>query len=168
MRRPHHAVKVSIKLEYQSHFSDCVVTAWFLVHPFRRRQRLWALNFTFFRAVAPDLSTIHYMQLKHDKCCHSCCSVPKSGLTPCDPIDCSTPGFPVLHHLPKFAQTQIHWVDEAIQPSCLLPPPSLPDLNISQHQGLFQWVDSSHQVAKVLELQLQRLSFQWRFRIDSL
>ena len=69
----------------------------------------------------------------------------------CDPMDCSTPGFPVLHHLPELAQTPVHWVSDAIQPSH---PPSLlspPAFSLSQHQGLFQWVSSLHQVAKVLE-----------------
>ena len=88
-----------------------------------------------------------------------CRSVPQSFLTLCDPMDCSTPGFSVLHHLPEFAQTHIYWVNDAIQPSH---PPSSPSplaLNLSQHQGLFQWVTFLHQVAKVLELQHQ--SFQW-------
>ena len=65
-------------------------------------------------------------------------------------MDCSKPGFPVHHHLPELAQTHIHWVGDAIQPSHPLSSPSLA-LNLSQHQGLFQWVSSSHQVAKVLE-----------------
>ena len=82
-----------------------------------------------------------------------------------DPMDCSTPVFPVHHQLPELAQTHVHWVGDAIQPSHPLLPPSPPALNLSQHQGLFQWVGSSHQVAKVLELQLQRQSFQWIFRI---
>ena len=72
----------------------------------------------------------------------------------CDPIDCSMPGFPVHHRLLKFAQTQAHWVGDAIQPSHPLLSPS-PAFNLSQHQGLFQCVDSSHQVAKILEIQLQ-------------
>ena len=59
------------------------------------------------------------------------------------PMDCSTPGFPVLHHLLEFAQTHVHWVSDAIQPSHPLLPPSPPALNLSQHQGLFQWVDSA-------------------------
>jgi len=67
--------------------------------------------------------------------------------TLCDLMDCSTPGFPVLHYLPEFAQTHVHWVDDGIQPSHPLLLPSL-TLNLSQHQGLFQWVGSSHQVAK--------------------
>ena len=81
-------------------------------------------------------------------------SVTKSCLTLCSPLDYSTSGFPVLLHLPEFTQTHVHWVSDGIQPSHLLLPPSLPALNLSQHQGLFQWVGSSHQVAKVLELHL--------------
>ena len=66
-------------------------------------------------------------------------------------MNCSTPGFPVLHQLPELAQTHVHWVGDAIQSShCLSSPSSA--RNLSQHQGLFQWVSSSHQVAKVLEL----------------
>ena len=68
----------------------------------------------------------------------------------------------VLHHLLEFAQTHVHWVGDTIQPSYPLSPPSPSALNLSQHQGLFHWVSSSHQVAKVLELQHQ--SFQWIFR----
>ena len=71
------------------------------------------------------------------------------------PMDCSTPGLPVHHWIPEFAQTQVHWVSDAIQPSHPLSSPSPPAFNLSQHQGLFQWVSSLHQVAKVLELQLQ-------------
>ena len=84
----------------------------------------------------------------------------------CDPMDCSAPGFPFPQHLPEFAQTHVHWVGDAIQPSHLLSSPSLPAFNLSQHQGLFQWVGSLHLVAKVLELQYQ--SFQWIFRVDFL
>ena len=78
----------------------------------------------------------------------------------------STPGFLVLHHLLKCAQTLVHRVGDAIQPSHLLSSPS-PDFSLSRHQNLFQWAGSSHQVAKVLELQLQHQSFQWTF-MDSL
>ena len=80
------------------------------------------------------------------------------------PHGLQTLGFPVLHCLLKLAQTHVHWVDDAIQPSHLLSLPSSPALNLSQHQGLFQWVGSWHQVTKVLELQHQ--SFQWIFRVD--
>ena len=94
-------------------------------------------------------------------------SVTQSGLTLCDPMDSSMPGLPVHHQLPEFTQTHVHWVGDAIQPSHPLSSPS-PAFNLSQHQGLFIWVSSSHQVAKVLEFQLQHQSFQWMFRTDSL
>ena len=80
-------------------------------------------------------------------------SGPKLCMTLCDPMDRSTPGFPVLHHLLEFVQTDVCWVD-AIQPSHSLLSPSPPAFNLSQHPGLFQWVGSSHQVVKLLELQL--------------
>ena len=80
----------------------------------------------------------------------------------------STPGFPVRHQLLEATQTYIHRVGDAIQPSHPLSSPSPPAFNLSQHQGLFQWVGSSHQVAKVLEFQLQYQSFQWIFRTDIL
>ena len=70
------------------------------------------------------------------------------------------------HQLPKSTQTHVHWVGDSIQPSHPLLSPSPPALNLSQHQGLFKWVSSSHQVAKVLEFQLQHQSFQWIFRAD--
>ena len=99
------------------------------------------------------------------RCCYS---VAKLCPTLCDSMDCSMPGFPVLHYLPECAQTPVHWVGNDIQPSHLLFPPSPPALSLPQHQSLFQWIGSSHQVAKVLELQLQHQSFQWIFRIDFL
>ena len=77
-------------------------------------------------------------------------SVAQSCLTLCDPLDCSMPGFPVHHQLWELNQTRIHQVGDAIQTSHLLSPPSPPAFNLSQHQGHFQWVGSSHQVAKVL------------------
>ena len=95
------------------------------------------------------------------------CSVTQLCLTACDPMDCSMPGSLVLHHLLEFAQTHVHWASDAIQPSLLLSSPS-PAFSLSQHQGLFQWVSSSHQVAKVLEFQLQCQSFQSIFRVDYL
>ena len=88
--------------------------------------------------------------------------------TPCDPMNRSTPGLPVHHQLPEFTQTHVHWVGDAIQPSHPLSSPSLPALNLSQHRGLLTWVSSSHQVAKVLEFQLQHQSFQWTPRTDLL
>ena len=105
-----------------------------------------------------------------------CCSVTQLCPTLCNPMNCSTPGFPVLHHLPELAQIHVHWVGDAIQPSRSLSSPS-PAFNPSQHQGskikdpsisLFQWVGSLYQVAKVLEFQLQHQSFQWIFRVDFL
>ena len=76
-------------------------------------------------------------------CC--CCSAPKSCPTLCDPMDCSTPGFTTLHYLLEFAQTHVHLVGDAIKPSHPLLFPSPPALNLSQHQGVFQWVDSGDQ-----------------------
>ena len=84
-----------------------------------------------------------------------CCSVAKSCPTLCNPMNCSTPALHVLLYLPEFAQTHVHWVSNAIQPPHPLSSPSPPAFNLCQHQGLFQWVDSSHYVARVLELQLQ-------------
>ena len=94
--------------------------------------------------------------------------VTQSCLTLCDPVNRSTPGLPVHHQLPELTQTHVHWVGDGIQPSHPLSSPSPPALNLSQHQGLFKWVSSSHQVAKVLEFQLQHQSFQWIFRPDFL
>ena len=84
------------------------------------------------------------------------------------PMNCSTPGLPVHHQLPEFTQTHIHWVRDAIQPSHPLSSPSPPAPNLSQHQSLFQWVNSSHEVAKVLEFQLEHHSFQRTPRTDLL
>ena len=80
----------------------------------------------------------------------------------CGPMDCSTPGFPVHHQLPELSQTHVRQVNDAIQPSHSLSSPSSPAFNLSQHQGLFWWVSSSYQVAKVLQFQLQHQSFQFR------
>ena len=81
-------------------------------------------------------------------------SVTQSCLTLCDPMNRSMPGLPAHHQLPESTQTRVHWVGDAIQPSHPLLSPSPPALNLSQHQGLFKWVSSLHQVAKVLEFQL--------------
>ena len=89
-------------------------------------------------------------------------SVAKSCLTICDPMDCSTPGLPIHHQLLEFTQIHVHWVCDAIQPSHPLLSPSPPAFNLSQHQGLFKCVNSSHQVAKVSEFQLQHQSFLLR------
>ena len=83
-------------------------------------------------------------------------------------MDCSMPGFPVHHQLPEPTQIHVHHISDAIQPSHPLSSPLPPTFILPQHQALFQWVNPSHQVAKVLELQLQHQSFQWLFRTDFL
>ena len=95
-------------------------------------------------------------------------SIAQSCLTLCDPMNHSRPGLPVHHQLPESTQTHVHWTGDAIQPSHPLLSPSPPALNLSQHQGLFKWVSASHEVAKVLEFQLQHQSFQWTPRTDLL
>ena len=97
---------------------------------------------------------------------NQCSLVTQSYPTLCNPMDCSTPDFPVHHQLPELALTHVSWVCDAIQPSHPLASPPPPTFNLSQHQGLYQWVSSSHQVARVLKLQHQ--SFQWIFRVDFL
>ena len=87
---------------------------------------------------------------------YCCCSVAKSCPTLCNPMNCSMPGFPVLHYLPESAQIHVHWISDSIQPSHLLSSPSLLALNLSPDQDLFQWVGSLHQVAKV-----------WRFSLST-
>ena len=95
-------------------------------------------------------------------------SVTHSCPTLCDPMNHSMPGLLVHHQLPELIQTHVHQVGGATQPSHPLSSPSSPVPNPSQHQGLFQWVSSPHQVAKELELQLQHQSFQWTPRTDLL
>ena len=123
------------------------------------------------------LKTGHLTEIRYGTSfCHNCLtcldsvfsSVAHSCPTLCDPMNHSTPGLPVHHQLPEFTQTHVHWVGDAIQPSHPLLSPSLSTFNPSQHQGLFKWVSSSHQVAKVLEFQLQHQSFQWTLRTDLL
>ena len=86
--------------------------------------------------------------------CCCCCLITKLCLTLSDPMACNTPGSFILHYLSDFAQAHVHWISDAIQPSYPLLFPSPPDLGLPQYRGLFQWVSSSHQVTKVLELQL--------------
>ena len=93
-------------------------------------------------------------------------SVTHSSPTLCNPMNRSTPGLPVHHQLPEFTQTHVHQVTDAIQPSHLLSSPSPPAPSPSKHQSLFQLVNSSHEVAKVLEFQPQHQSFQWTPRTD--
>ena len=99
-------------------------------------------NSHFERKKKTEISTVQFSSVTH------LCP------TLCDPMNCSTPGLPVHHQLPEFTQTQVHRVGDAIQPSHPLPSPSPPAPNPSQHQSLFQWVNSSHEVAKVLKFQL--------------
>jgi len=106
--------------------------------------RLWAINFVQFSSVTQSCPTL------------------------CNPMDYSMSGLPVHHQLPEFTQTLVHRVSDAIQPSHPLSSPSPPAPNLSQHQSLFQWVNSSHEVAKVLEFQLQHQSFQRTPRTDFL
>ena len=91
-------------------------------------------------------------------------SVAQSCPILCNPVDYSTPGFPVYHQFPELSQTHVHWVSDAIQPSDPLLSPSLPAFNLSQHQGLFQWVSSSHQIVEVLGLQLQYQSLPMKIQ----
>ena len=93
-------------------------------------------------------------------------SVAQLCLTLCNPMDCSMQGLPVHHQLPEPTQTHVHWAGDAIQLSHPLSSPSSPAFNLSQHPGLFKWVSSLHQVAKVLEFQPQYQSFQWTHRTD--
>ena len=95
-------------------------------------------------------------------------SFAQSCLTLCDPMNCSMPGLPVHHQLLEFTQTHVHRVGDAIHPSHPLSSPFPPAPNPSQQQSLFQWVNSLHEVAKVLEFQLQHQSFWWTPRTDLL
>ena len=103
--------------------------------------------------------------------CKENCSVAQSCPALCDPIDCNMPGPPVHHQNPELTQTHVYRIGDAIQPSHPLSSPFPPTFDLSQNQGLFQWVSSLHQVVKVLEFQLQHQSFQWysgliSFRMD--
>ena len=118
---------------------------------------------TFTSFISEKLSSV---SLPICNCCYYC-SVVQSCLSLCNTIDCSMPDFLLHHHLLKFAQAHILWVDDAIRPSHPLLP-HFPTFNHSQHQGLLKWFISSHQVVKVLKLQLQHQSFQWTFRTDFL
>ena len=117
------------------------------------------LNWTDFSVV------IHKVIIQYVMCCTVfSCSVLSDFLWPLGPQHARL----VLYHLLELAQTHVYWVGDAIQPSRPLSPPSPLALSLSKHQGLFQWVSSSHQVAKLLELQLQHQSFQRIFKTDFL
>ena len=113
--------------------------------------------------ITPQLSCC----LAFKQACHRR-SVTKPRLILCGPVECSMQGFPVPHHLPECTQVHVCWNGDAIQPSHPLSSTSPLAFHLCQHQGLFQWVSSSQQVAKVLEFQLQHQSFQWIFRSDFL
>ena len=115
----------------------------------------WYFMFCFHR------TEFSYSYLKTRRYVQSSCSVMSNSLQPQGLL-------PVHHQFPEFTQTDVHWIGDAIQPSHPLSSRSSPAFNLSQHQCLFQWVSSSHQVAKVLEFQLQHQSFQWTFRTDFL
>ena len=93
-------------------------------------------------------------------------SVARSCLTLCDPMNRSTPGFPVHHQLPESTQTHVHWVGDAIQPSHPLSSPSPPALNLSQHQDRFQWVSSFHQVTLHIRWLFASALKYWSFSIN--
>ena len=93
----------------------------------------------------------------HVLCIYQFSSVSQSCPTLCNPMNRNTPGLPVHHQLPESTQTHVDWVNDAIQPSHPLPSPSPPAPHLSQNQALFKWVSSSHQVAQVLEFQLQHV-----------
>ena len=124
------------------------------LHP---HQQCWLLPLLFLIAILTPESVSQLVS-----------SVSQSCLTLCHLMDCSTPGLPVHHQLLEFTQVHAHWVGDVIQPSQTLSSPSPPAFNLSQHQSLFKWGSSSHQVAKVLEFQLQHQSFQWIFRTSLL
>ena len=132
----------------------------------------WLLSFSWKECTQEDLDSNHdtvidwFVGSNFGKSQFS--SVAQSCPILCDPINHSMPGLPVHHQLPEFIQTHVHRVDDAIKPSHPLSPPSSPVPNPSQHQGLFQWVNSSHEVAKVLEFQPHHQSFQWTPRTDLL
>ena len=123
-----------------------------------------AIFFFFWESTITSSSCLIFS--KYLECSVQFSSVPQSCPYICDPMNRSMPGLPVHHQLLESTQTHVHWVNDAIQPSYPLSSPSPPTFNLSQHQGLFKWVSSPHQVAKVLEFQLQHQSFQWTFRTD--
>ena len=118
----------------------------------------------------PEFAQIHFHWVSYltISCSVQFSSVTQPCPTLCDPMNRSTPDLPVYHHLLESTETHVHWVSDAFQPSHPLLSMSPPALNLSQHQGIFKWLSPSHQVAKVLEFQLQYQSFQWTSRTDGL
>ena len=153
----HRVAKSWTRLSNQHFHNDMYQLLWCHKENFNYCKTLLSSPHLSFTAPPPDSHLPFY-------CLHQFGSVQfssatQSCLTFCSPMDCSTPGFPVHHQLLELAQTHVHRVSDAIQPSHSLLSPSLPTPNPCQHQGLFQWVSFSHQVAKVLEFQLQHQSF---------
>ena len=141
--------------------------------PFKQEINIWSCNSTSGDISGENANSkrcmhlcVHYSTIYDSQ--HIFSSVAQLCLTLCDPMECCKPGFPVHHQPPELAQTHVHWVSDDIQPSHPPSSPSPSAFNHSQHQGLFQWVHFSHQVAKILEFQLQHQSFQWIFRTDFL
>ena len=125
------------------------------------------IYFSIFKGLYLCLGSYHCNAFYNDISSIQFSSVQSLSPTLCDPMDCSTPSFPVYHQLPELAQIHVHRVSGAIQSSHPLSSPSSA-FNLSQIQGLFQWVSSSHQVAKILDFQLQHQSLQWIFRTNFL
>ena len=115
-----------------------------------------------------DFQTFQIIKFVNNSLCYCYSLFAKSYPTVWNPTGCSKPGFSVFRCLLELAQTHVHWVNDAIQPSHPLLTPSPPAFSLSLHQSLFEWVGSSHQVARVLEFQLQHQSFQWIFRTNFL
>ena len=159
-------------------FLNCILLQWKKGRKGRREERssqnknkIWGPSFS--SVFLYSLSYLYrsiYIYVERERKIHVSVQfslVAQSCPTLSDPMHCSTPGFSVHHQLPELVQTHVHRVGDAIQPSHSLSSPSLA-FNISQHQGRFKWVSFSHQVTKVLVLQLQHQSFQWIFRTDLL
>ena len=138
-----------------SYWDDCMIL--FLLC-FQYGEIYWSLNTKEYYFTEIN-STWSWFSVPFSSLTQSCLTLPSHGLQP---------GFPIHHQLPELPQTLLHWVENAIQSSRPLSSLLPPAFNLSQHQGLFQWVCSAHQVAKVLELQLQHQSFQWILRTDFL
>ena len=131
-------------------------------------QSIWSFSFS----TSPSSEYLGLISFRIDWLDLQCVAVSSvqslSHVWLCNPMDCSMPGFPVHHKLPELAQTHAHRDNDAIQPSHPWLSPSHPAFNLSQYQGLLQWVSSLPQVSKVLEFQLHHQSFQWIFRTDFL
>ena len=130
-----------------------------MYHKWKNKEQIWREEIINLRHAEFELTMGHPSSVQFS-------SVTQSCPTLCDPMNRSMPGFPVHHQLPEFTQTHVHRVSDTIQTSHPLSSPSPPAPNPSQHQSLFQWVNSSHEAAKVLEFQLQHHSFRRNPRAD--